>query len=474
MARRRLAAPDPGGQQPEPGDGGFTLPPPKEKTKPGPPSAQKRADALFREFPGWRKYWGTVKNAANRWGTDPMELLALLIFENTGADPAASSPAGAIGLAQIFDNALRKDLNPAQYASFLREWGEITPERKRNPAYSIHYAAWRMAGTRWKYGSLDEWYRSPGYNPGFQGDSRGPGPSIYIGRYQPETPQRPEQEVGEEIETAGVKTDITDPFVAIRKGKVIGVENPNRAVKTFGLPLRRSEWERLFADYNDYFQAYWGQDAKPGQVASLIKRGIVSEYAITRTLAKAPNFFKSPVWKAKGPSYESIAQQILGPQVANSIDRNFYRNAIIDNLDGAAFGQRVRERPEYLKGNEFKQSQASLQNVYQSIYGVPGQNAKTTIKEAAVQQWSPDQFAAWLRSQENYTTSPEYRTRALSFLEQLGMITGDVPVLVAGPPPDRFPQQPGIGPLPDSPRITGSPRAPRSFTSDLGNPTLGA
>lgn len=98
----------------------------------------------------------------------------------------------------------------------------------------------------------------------------------------------------------------------------------------------------IYEAYNDYFLAYWGRDAEPEEVVSLITRGIVSEIQLVRELAKAPLFFESPVWNAKAPAYREIASEVLGQEEADKLDPELIREAIIKNADRKTFSERLR------------------------------------------------------------------------------------------------------------------------------------
>jgi hypothetical protein len=116
------------------------------------------------------------------------------------------------------------------------------------------------------------------------------------------------------------------------------------------------------------------------------------------------------------------------------------------------------ERPEYLNGPKFREDVAALTNVHQSIFGRPNEKDMVGIKEAALGAWSPDQYAAYLRNDARYVQSNEYKSKALSFLEALGLITGqqvttqDIGQLGQPQPVGETP------PLPDSPRIVSTAR----------------
>lgn len=90
------------------------------------------------------------------------------------------------------------------------------------------------------------------------------------------------------------------------------------------------------------------------------------------------------------------------------------------------------------------------------IYGDPDQGALTTIQQATIAGWAPDQFAGWLRSQDEYQYTAEYRAKAVRLSEELGFITGNVPVLEVQPTPAAN-RNPG---LPTDPRIKRKPSLP--------------
>lgn len=443
------------------GGGGFVYTPPPKAAK-APPSVDSRAAELFKRFPAWQKYWPSVKNAAYRWKVDPLELLALFVFENGKANPKAKSSAGALGLAQIADATVRRDLNPTQYDTFIQQVAggdnRITPQMKENPAFAIQYAAWRMAGTRGDYASLDEWYRSPGYNPGFKGDSRGSGPSIYVGKYQPTVPQTPAQAAGASVDVATAKDDLTAVWAVRKKDGSVGfvrrAEPPKNVVKSFGQPVDQSGFLRAVQHYNDTYQAYVGKNAPASAVAHIINSGL-SDYALANRLSKSPNFKNGTIYKARAGGIIQYARGLFGGNWKP--DEDLIRQAIVQNWDEGTLVNKLRARPEYLRGPEFKKAEAGLLNVHQSIMGQPDDAASIGIKEAVLGGWSADQYAAYLRGSDAYKFSPEYQTKALSFAEALGLITGAVPTLKPGARPSGSIGTGITGAPPDTARIPGKP-----------------
>jgi murein DD-endopeptidase MepM/ murein hydrolase activator NlpD len=149
---------------------------------------EQRLAGILEQFPQWRKYWQLIVGAAAMFGVNPDETLAVHIFENSAADPDVRGPlakgAQAVGLAQIWDKRISSQSNKRGWKKLALKWGlkdgQDISDLKTNAEFSIDYLAWRMAGLRGKYKDVDSWYRGPGYNPGFTGDARGPGPSIYL------------------------------------------------------------------------------------------------------------------------------------------------------------------------------------------------------------------------------------------------------------------------------------------------------
>lgn len=415
---------------------------------------------ILNKYQAWNKsgYIKTVVDAANYWKVDPVELLATLVFENTSADPnAVNKKSGATGLAQIVDTVVRKDLNPTRYAEFVRQFGSVTANFAKNPNAAINYMAWRMAGTRGQYASLDDWYRSPGYNPGFTGDSRGSGPGAIIRQDAPKYVPTPvttvAQSAAQSVATTQAKDVLVDPYVAkiVKNNKMITTGDPKKALVYNGLPVRRSDFLATKHQLEDTFVTYTGQRPSNAQVQTILRNNW-GDYTVLQKLSQKPGFFKSPIWKQKAPAFQAAAKD-LTPD--GKVSRDLVRTAIVNGWTTDVLQAQLRKRTEYVKSNEFKANAATLTNVHMSIMGVPDPNGVTAIKEAALAGWSLDQYAAWLRAQPNYTTSPEYREKTLSFLDQLGLITGKQTVLIPGAQDDNL--NPNVvGALPNDKRIPGA------------------
>jgi hypothetical protein len=131
------------------------------------------------------------------------------------------------------------------------------------------------------------------------------------------------------------------------------------------------------------------------------------------------------------------------------VDRKLVAQAIANNWDGSAFAEKLREQPGYLKSSEFKNQEASLGNIFRSIYGEPDEQNKLAIKEMTLGRWKPDQAAAYFRTLPEYRQSAEYQSNIYGLQSALGFL----PTQQATPPPI-----PGARPqAPNSPRVKGDP-----------------
>lgn len=392
---------------------GFRLPPAAPQSR-GVPSRDATLALLVKDkrFARYRDSLGTIKQLAQRWSVDAAELL--LVLAATGRKATAGS---------------------------LNELGPVLRTRP-------NYETWQ------------DWSRGTGIALGFL-----PGQVLAdklkkagYAPYVPSYGQTPKQTAGKGVEVATERTKLTDPYVTIKDGKLRTTQNPNEALRNFNAPVRQSDYMRAQSHYDDYFTKYLGRRAKPAEVVGLITRG-VSDYTITKMLSGAPGFKKGPLYQSAAPAIVGYAKSLLGE--GWKVDSDFVRQAIVSNWSEGTLRQRLRQRPEYLKGPEFRQNVAAITNVHQTIFGQPNDKQLVAIKEAALGGWSTDQYAAYLRSSPDYKFSSEYQAKALNFLDALGLISGQQPtsqdVAMLGEP-----NNPNIaGPLPNSPRIKGNEPKPQ-------------
>lgn len=290
--------------------------------------------------------------------------------------------------------------------------------------------------------------------------------------YQWSWPQTVPQKVTSAAELAAGKEAQSNPWIVAVKdksGKIVALKEvksvsaPKDALTQFGSPVRKNEFSRAFSGYTDYFTKYIGRKPTVSEVAGIISRGL-SEGGVINMLSKSPSFKRGQIWQASAPSIIGYAKSLMGE--GYKVDAEFIRKAIVNNWNEGTLRRKLIEKPEYLNGPEFRQNTSSLQNVYSQIMGRPDEAAVQGIKEAALGGWSSDQYAAYLRAQPQYAKGQEYKSKAMSFLEQLGMLTGqratDFDVGMLGTPPPT----PGADTnTPYSPRLSPtSPNAAAGYT----------
>jgi hypothetical protein len=331
---------------------------------------------------------------------------------------------------------------------------DITTEKAQDPSFAVNYAAWRMSGGIRAYGSLNAWYlgqggngKPRGYNPGFGGNDVGDGPEAVfklakVPNYQPTLPPSPTETAGTAVDTAGAKKTITDPWFVVKHdaagrvtglGKVYSAVPPDNVLKFGPTPITQSAFIQLWKQgtngnpgYGDIFFAYTGRQASGKEIAGILSKG-TSLYTLTNALANAPAFVHSPTYKSHAPGVVAIAKGVLGQDW--KVDKQFVKDAIVQNWDQATLEANIRQRPEYESGPEFKDTVAKFSTVYGKIYGQPDANANDYLKQAAKAGWTPDQLGLALRSAPEYKNSEEYKSWAMSFAQQIGLLTGHTPSL---------------------------------------------
>lgn len=258
-----------------------------------------------------------------------------------------------------------------------------------------------------------------------------------------------------------------DPFVTgiNKQGKFSTTNDPNKAMQFDGRPLTRSTFLSLKDSMTSLYVSYTGGRPSDSQIQNYIINGW-NPYTLEVILSKGKKFASSPIhkefvgnWKNDPNIKDALGGGSLPPELA--------RQAIVNHWDSNTILTKVRALPTYTKSNEFHGNVATMLNVHSSIMGTPDAKAMVAIKDAALAGWSTDQYAAWLRSQPEYSRSPEYQTKALSILSGLGLITGDRPILAKGVAPGPGAVQPSLGKLSPDPRVKGNP-TDQNAPSDLG------
>lgn len=439
--------------------GGGAPPPPPANTRKS-TSEKTFFNAFMKAHPAMQKYADAIWRAAGRYGSITPTELAAVLFAESGGNKGAASKVGALGLAQIYDNTA--NATNANGVPFFRADHNISDADKQDAGFSILYAAWRLSGQKAAHPDSIDNVWIDGYNPNYRNE-KGYN-QHYISQYLPKN--YPASTGGSTAaDTAGRGADVTavsqglkDPWVVGvgSNGKIrvsYGTEPPKNAVTYDGTPIRASEFKGLKRQLDTYFRSYTGGAADNATVLNYVKKGW-SPYSLTVALSQKKGFSNSPIYKKLVPGFRQAAKDVM-PQ-GSAIPEKLIKSAIVNGWDEHTLTAVLRQQGDYVKSNEFKGSTATLLNVHQSIMGVPDEKAMNGVKEAALAGWAPDQYAAWLRSQDAYVNSPEYQTKTLNFLSALGLITGQQAVLKKGAnAPNVNPNPAGFGPLPNDPRLAG-------------------
>jgi hypothetical protein len=453
------------GPKPKPKSGGLNLGP-----APAPPAGRKQLSpgSVFNNYvnahPELRPYADALWGFARQYDVDPSYLAALIETEapkTTGGqlDPAGENAQQSIGLAQIHIPSWLGKKGPDGHV--------ITQKDLIDPKFGIRFAAWYIAqGLAQGYG-YDTVYTSH-YNPNdparFTANPYSKLPKSYVprGGVGSTPPPGGGNAPADKTQQAAVAQD---PWVVIDgKGNVTfnakSLNPPKGTLQVWGAPVTRSYFLSHWHGDNgidDVYLAYTGHRASAQDAARILTNG-TSTYALKTALANTSAFLKSPVWKSAAPQFKDTWSKIMGPE--SQAPTALVRTAIAQNLSPADFAFQIRKRPEYLKSVEFKSNVAQFTNTYQQIYGNPGAFGQHEIQQAAIGGWDPGMFSQYLRSKPEYTSSPEYQSKALQLADALGLITGHQATLApraagVGPPVNT---NPALGtPLPPDARLGGTP-----------------
>lgn len=410
-----------------------------------------------------------MQQAAAYAHIDPVVFAGLILSESSG-NPNAISNAGAIGLGQLM---------PSSFVGQPVPWNphqKITEKMLHDPGFNLRLSALylgKLQGDyptdyigRYKVGPNGDVGQISAYNQGFFQHWVAKWDPKYVSPVASTSPPSP---AGQQVPggTGQPATDIPfkDPYVAgINKhNKFVTTMDPNKALQYNGAPLTRSSFLTLRDSLSSHYVSYTGKRPSNHQIQNFLKAGW-STYTLDNLLSKSPAFDHSPIKKQYETNYKAAVQNLL-PKGAK-IPEELLRQAIVNNWTSDAVAAKLRQTPGYLKSNEFHGNVASMLNIHTAIMGNPAPTAMIGIKDAALAGWTADQYAAWLRSQPAYTSSPEYQTKALGFLQGIGMITGDQVVLQPGVGPGPGAVGKSVGPLPSDKRVPGKPVV--NSVSDLG------
>lgn len=219
--------------------------------------------------------------------------------------------------------------------------------------------------------------------------------------------------------------------------------------------LFQSKWHDQI---DPIFEAYSGRPATKAQAQRVIALGW-SNYHLQVWLSGQRSFVNSPVWKTNAPSYNAVYNNIMGG--GRKAPKKWIAYAIIHNLGSTGFEQYIRTSKEYTTSTEFKNNVASMQNVYQSIYGAVDPDALHAIKSATLAGWSSDQFAKYLRSQPQYQQSDEFQSNMNKLADAFGFAPTLTQAQALASPTDfgGIPQDQRLGPAPSQQQLPGGSAA---------------
>lgn len=426
------------------------------------------------------QFANAIQQVALAQNIDPITFLSLVLNESGGDPNSVNKQSGAIGYGQLLPSSF---IGPHAFHNGTLPWNsthKITLADLKNPAINLRLAAayYGYLQNNYPADAYGRYNAGPNASPkltaqitqGFYGKWTKPWNPSWVPSSQPTSPPG---KTGTQVPggTAPQAQDIPfkDPYVAgiNKNNKFVTTLDPNKALQYDGAPLTRSSFLTLKTSLSSHYISYTGKRPTNHQIQNFLKAGW-STYTLDVLLSKSQAFKTSPIYKQYSANFSAALKDLL-PKGANVPDE-LLRQAVINQWDATTVAARLRKTPQYLQSNEFKGNVASMLNIHQAVMGAPDSASMIGIRDAALAGWTADQYAAWLRSQPGYKTSPEFQTRALGFLGALGLITGSEPVLQPG----MATTQPGViqpntqGTLPSDPRVKGTPSVPPPSPDSLG------
>ncbi len=371
----------------------FKIPP--APAKKGVTSTRSVYERYIGAHSGLKQWSQQIWNAATSWGLDPVYFASLINFESGGNNRNGQpNSAGAIGLGQV---------EPGKYVPWLGR--TVTAADLANPVTNLGVSAWYFHQGYQKYGNYSDAYTKY-YNPGY-----GPKGNGYAGP---------------------VFTDVPKGYV-VAGGSTSPEQKANTAAATAQAKAAQPALQQSAASQflDPIYLAYAGRRATGQEVRNYVSDP-VSAYQLQLELSQPsnnPRIFKSPIWLTHAPAYEAMYKSMYGQNA--KIDKNTLLYGIVHNLDATAFQQALRDgkipgQAPYTGSEEFKGNLADATSVYAQIYGKPDPKATTFLKSAVLGGWNQAQLESYLRSQPEYRSSGEYKTRALSLSAQMGLISSDM------------------------------------------------
>lgn len=379
-----------------------------------------------------RPYADIIWKWADKAGVDKVVAATLLWHEGfaeaarRGVDPnTITSPTGeGVGIGQI---------NPKVWVGKTTPWGQVIKQKDLiDPEFNIRFSLTYFASLP---GNIDQKYAR--YSGGANFTLSSGLPHGYVpksGLTPTEAGSAAAQQSAANQQGKAVLFDRWAVLGADGRVKFVKITDatqpPSNVLKYGPTPLTQTQFLATWKqNYQDTFFSYTGRQASGKEIANILLNA-PSLYTLATTLATTNSFTTSPTYKAHAPGIIAIAKQAYGEDW--KVDKSLVSQAISQNWDQATLLENLKSRPEYFQGPQFKDAKAKMDNVYQSIYGTSTDpDTQTVIDHVARNGWTTDQFAAWLRTQPQYRNSQEFKTKAFSFAQQLGLITGKQQTLTA-------------------------------------------
>ena len=396
------------------GGGGLNLgaapPPPQKKTSGG---ASERASftAFVNKHKALRPWAAAIWTWGNTYkGITPTELAAV-VWSATQGSPDSASVKGLVRGNQ--------NVNAAGVPL------DATAQQRGSANYGIQWAAWAVSGATTQTQSVDQ-----GYQMVFGGTATSsPVSSVLPKNYLPTPGPSIDQSVTGSVTKSQLTHSLKDPWlVATPKGfkYVNSINPPKDAVTWGGTPITQSQYTSVWnQSLKSTFEAYTGRQATAKEISQILAEAPDAP-TLALELSKRPGFTHSPVWKRTAPGLVGVARSILGNDWQPH--GGLIRDAIVQNWDQATFETHLRQLPEYTKGPEYRTNLDQNTKAFENIYGVDSTADPTVqalLRDKTKAGWSPDQLSLWAQQQPAYKSSPAYMTKMVSFLQQLGLITGN-------------------------------------------------
>lgn len=367
-----------------------------------PPAPAKKSTNPYDKFiaahAGLAQYKTTITQWAGEYGVPALWVAAVIWKESKGQNVPWNAAVKGAGLAQINITA-----PPGSMTSFLTQNGGTVQGVASDPSKSIQYLAYAMAASN--AASVDDFYTKT-WNPGFKATKTSPLPSGILKGYPVSV------------------TGHTPVQKAAGSAAAVAAAKANAGL----------EAQTVKQQLDPIYLAYTGKPASPADIQGYIKNPI-STYQVELNLAdpkKNPGLTKSPVWKTNAPTYRAYYQAVFGPNV--KVPDSVILYGVVHSLSESAFTDLISHnglpgQQAYKTSEQYKGLFATYQAQYASIYGLPDGNGKQMIDNAIHNGWTADQFSNFLRKQPEYTSSGEFKQRALNLAQSMGLIQGAQTVL---------------------------------------------